>query len=217
MAKKKGLQLILPIVVGNQAEKLSDDAPEKRDPAKVDHTHRWKIYVRGANNEDISYFVDRVTIKLHESFPDHRRTSTHPPYEVNETGWGEFEVEISIHLKYSPDYKPVKLAHMLRLFPPDEDHHVQPSLVDPSRPGIMVTERLDEIIVTEPSEELFEAMVKHHQRTYPINGPVFNAQFEAAELAKYERVQKDMRDQTAALEKRLHDAQLAMQRLKTGH
>lgn len=39
------------------------------------HTHKWSIYVRGINNEDISYFVKSVTFRLHESFAQpNRRT-----------------------------------------------------------------------------------------------------------------------------------------------
>lgn len=33
-----------------------------------DFTHRWKVYVRGFNNEDISDYVKKVQFRLHESF-----------------------------------------------------------------------------------------------------------------------------------------------------
>ena len=35
---------------------------------ETDHTHRWTVYVRGFNGEDISYYVKRVSFKLHDSF-----------------------------------------------------------------------------------------------------------------------------------------------------
>jgi len=35
--------------------------------------------------------------KLHESYSDALRTVTKPPYEVTETGWGEFEIIIKIY------------------------------------------------------------------------------------------------------------------------
>lgn len=35
---------------------------------ETDHTHKWSVYVRGYNGEDISYYVKRVSFKLHDSF-----------------------------------------------------------------------------------------------------------------------------------------------------
>ena len=49
-----------PIIYGNSAVALKK--PEN------EHTHRWKIFVRGFNNEDISTYVRKVVFKLHESF-----------------------------------------------------------------------------------------------------------------------------------------------------
>ena len=49
-----------PIIYGNSAVALKK--PEN------EHTHRWTIFVRGFNNEDISTYVRKVIFKLHESF-----------------------------------------------------------------------------------------------------------------------------------------------------
>lgn len=49
-----------PIIYGNSAVALKK--PEN------EHTHRWTIFVRGFNNEDISTYVRKVVFKLHESF-----------------------------------------------------------------------------------------------------------------------------------------------------
>lgn len=50
----------LPIIYGNSAVVL-----KKPD---TDHTHKWTVFVRGFNNEDISTYVRKVVFKLHESF-----------------------------------------------------------------------------------------------------------------------------------------------------
>ena len=50
----------VPIVFGNLAVALKK--PEN------EHTHRWTVFVRGFNNEDISTFVRKVIFKLHDSF-----------------------------------------------------------------------------------------------------------------------------------------------------
>lgn len=49
-----------PIIFGNSAVALKK--PEN------EHTHRWTVFVRGFNNEDISTYVRKVVFKLHESF-----------------------------------------------------------------------------------------------------------------------------------------------------
>ncbi len=33
-----------------------------------DHTHKWTVYIRGLNGEDITYYIKRVSFKLHDSF-----------------------------------------------------------------------------------------------------------------------------------------------------
>ncbi len=47
-----------------------------------DFTHRWKIYVRGFNGEDISDFVKKVQFRLHESFaqPNRGKRGTLKPF-----------------------------------------------------------------------------------------------------------------------------------------
>jgi YEATS domain-containing protein 4 len=54
-----------PIVYGSVASAI-----KKPDG---DHTHRWTLYVRGFNDEDISSYVKKVVFKLHESFQQPNR------------------------------------------------------------------------------------------------------------------------------------------------
>jgi YEATS domain-containing protein 4 len=39
-------------------------------------THRWSLYVRGPQGEDISTFIEKVTFILHPSFQDPVRGKT---------------------------------------------------------------------------------------------------------------------------------------------
>jgi YEATS domain-containing protein 4 len=39
------------------------------------------------------------------------------PFELNETGWGEFQAVIRVHFKDS-DEQPIDLLHHLKLYPP---------------------------------------------------------------------------------------------------
>lgn len=106
---------------------------------ETEHTHRWTVYVRGFNDEDISYYVNTVHFKLHESFADHNRCVAQFPFEVTETGWGEFQIQIKITFQ-DPLVKPLLLLHHLRLYPPNEE----PSQLKTSKP--VVAETYDEIV-----------------------------------------------------------------------
>ena len=72
------------------------------------HTHQWTVYVRPYENEDMSTYVKKINFKLHDSYANQNRVITKPPYEVTETGWGEFEIVIKIYFQ-DPNERPVSL------------------------------------------------------------------------------------------------------------
>ena len=78
------------------------------------NTHRWIVYVRGPNNEDLSTFIKEVHFQLHESFDDPIRIIRNSPYEVSEVGWGEFTIQIKIHFHAEAEEPPVSLLHPLK-------------------------------------------------------------------------------------------------------
>lgn len=88
-----------PIVYGN----ISKGFGKKRE--EDGHTHQWTVYVKPFNNEDMSAYVKKIHFKLHESYENPNRIITKPPYEVSETGWGEFEVVIKIYFHDPTIYK----------------------------------------------------------------------------------------------------------------
>jgi hypothetical protein len=49
-------------------------------------------------------------------FPCLASEISRPPFEVTETGWGEFEVGIQIHF-HDPSQPPVSVVHLLKLHP----------------------------------------------------------------------------------------------------
>lgn len=100
---------------------------------ETDHTHKWTVYVRGFNGEDISYYIKRVSFKLHDSFAQPVRSINgtvvelltseididEAPFEVNETGWGEFQIQIKITF-HDPSQRPVTFNHTLKLHPSED-------------------------------------------------------------------------------------------------
>lgn len=67
--------------------------------------------------DDISHFIRRIQFKLHDSFPQPVRTCDRPPYQVSETGWGEFDIQIKIWWVAESGEKPLQTFHYLKLHP----------------------------------------------------------------------------------------------------
>lgn len=131
-----------PIVYGNRS--LSFGIKREEDG----HTHQWTVYVKPYENEDMSIYVKKVHFKLHESYANPNRILTKPPYEITETGWGEFEVVIKIYF-HDPTERPVTLYHILKLFQsPVVDGEI--SLNDGKR--ALVSESYEEIVFQEPTQ-----------------------------------------------------------------
>jgi YEATS domain-containing protein 4 len=79
----------LPFVYGSVAVYLGNKADDY-------NTHKWTLYLRGPNNEDLSSCIAKVVFQLHPSFAQPVRELSAPPFEVTEQGWGEFEAQIRI-------------------------------------------------------------------------------------------------------------------------
>lgn len=72
-------------------------------------THKWTTYVRSATNEDLSVLIKKVVFQLHPSFEKPTRTADVAPFELSESGWGEFEIGITIYFHPDVGEKPMEL------------------------------------------------------------------------------------------------------------
>ncbi|KAK1413080.1 hypothetical protein QVD17_34827 [Tagetes erecta] len=145
--KLKDVEISVPIVYGNVAFWLGKKASEYQ-------SHKWTVYVRGATNEDLSVVVKRVVFQLHSSFNNPMRVVEAPPFELSESGWGEFEIAITLHFHSDVSEKPLHLYHHLKLYPEDDSGSL--SVKKP-----VVVESYDEVVFAEPSEGLY-ARVQNH-------------------------------------------------------
>lgn len=62
---------------------------------------RWSvlIYMLDQNNKEIpAVILDKVTYTLHPTFTNPVRVLRQTPFKVEEEGWGEFDIPISIHI-----------------------------------------------------------------------------------------------------------------------
>lgn len=162
--RQKGVTIIKPIVYGN----ISRVLPEPQIDKDSKHTHSWVCYIKPYKNEEMSY-VKKVTFKLHESYgPQAERVMTTPPFEVQETGWGEFEVIIKIFF-VDPNERPVTIYHHLRLFHHDPNNPNPVPPVPTQKNKIVVAEHYDEIVFQDPS--LMMSQILNGQPKPFINGP----------------------------------------------
>jgi len=140
------------------------------------HSHRWTVYLRGLENEDLSYFIKSVAFTLHQSFAEPTRVLYSAPYEVSETGWGEFIIGITVTFHESSGLEPIQLQHMLKLFPPP---NVAPSTKKP-----VMSEVYDEFVFVDPSQEWWDRL--HSGPTRKIDNHPLMPWFTTPEFAKEE-------------------------------
>lgn len=80
----------LPLAYGSIAFYLGPTSDEY-------HTHKWTLYLRSPDpNFDLSKAVRKVIFQLHPSFGVPTRELSEPPFEVTESGWGEFEASMRV-------------------------------------------------------------------------------------------------------------------------
>uniref|UniRef100_A0A0E0A4Q1 YEATS domain-containing protein n=1 Tax=Oryza glumipatula TaxID=40148 RepID=A0A0E0A4Q1_9ORYZ len=130
--KLKDVEISFPIVYGTISFWLGKKASEY-------NSHKWTVYVRSATNEDLSVIVKRVVFQLHPSFTNPTRVVEQPPFELSESGWGEFEIAITLYFHSDVCEKRLDLFHQLKLYP-EEDTGPQstkkPVVVETLPPGI---------------------------------------------------------------------------------
>ena len=142
------------LVFGSKATPLPAD-PALRPPGTApDHTHKWTVYVRGVDGADITYWLKKVQFKLHETYSQSLRTIEAPaPFDVTETGWGEFEVAMKLFFTPEANEKPQSIYHQLKLHPFGEDKEAAKE-----RGDSVVSQNYDEIVFNEPVEAFFDVL-----------------------------------------------------------
>ena len=165
-----------PLLIGNTARPLGD-----RKPPTSDHTHEWTVQVKGVkDDDDISYFVKKVVFKLHDTYPNPTRTIEQPPYQVTETGWGEFDVQVKIFFAAESGEKPVALFHRLKLHPYGPEAEAVRA-----GDGVVSSWQYDEVVFNEPTEAMYEILTTNGSAVTPLErsaGNVFSQRTEQEEI-----------------------------------
>lgn len=165
----KCISLSVPIVYGNSAVRLAPEMRTEKTP--VDHTHEWTVFFKPVlDNVDLTPLLKRVTFKLHDTYENSVRSIEKPPYQVTETGWGEFEIIIKLHFHAGAELgineKNFQIFHSLKLHP-----------FNPQSPkrenGEVHSVLYDELVFQEPTEKVFEILTQKPANLLPysLSGP----------------------------------------------
>lgn len=105
------------------------------------------------NDEDISYWLKKVQFKLHETYANSLRTAEKAPFEVTETGWGEFEIQIKLYFVPESGEKPQTIWHGLKLHPYGPNAEQQRE-----RREAIISQNYEEVIFNEPVEQFYDIL-----------------------------------------------------------
>ncbi len=142
-----------------------------------------------------------------------------PPFQVSETGWGEFSVEVEVFLK-DPAAAPVRLTLPLKLHGSEGVHAGPPTPAQMEKP--VVGETYDELVFNKLPEdpaaraELLAGPVAHPP-PYPYRefmGASFSAE---AELLAVAAARRWIAERAEELEERLSKAKSAASALQHKH
>ncbi|KAL0258064.1 NuA4 histone H4 acetyltransferase complex and the SWR1 complex subunit [Diplodia seriata] len=160
----KGVKITRAFRIGSEAWKLD----EKNRPPGIpeDHTTGWRVYVENVDGgPDMSTWLNKVQFSLHETYPNNKRMIANPPFEVRETGWGGFTVEIRLYFQPFVGEKHAVRSHYLYLEP-----YGPPEIAERQRAANLVkAEILDFIEFNEPTEVLYAALTDE-ERQWPPEG-----------------------------------------------
>ena len=210
--------------------------------------------------DDLGYFVKRVTFKLHDTYQNAVRSKSKngplalfrnfknqiivcdpldidkPPFEVSETGWGEFEVHIRISFIPEAGEKQVSLYHHLKLHPWMEGENSAPPPIEQAlKLGPVHSWQYDEIVFNDPFQAFLNTLTAHpptplprtSKRPVPYNPsnpasleasrggvPEFTQAMEKEEAERLEAAKKAVAVEQERLRLRLHEREKELERLK---
>ncbi|CAI2375115.1 unnamed protein product [Moneuplotes crassus] len=174
--RKRKTTVVKPIVIGNISFYRQKKVEGKEDYA-------WCCYVRNAEKDKdgkiqpLHQFVRKVVFTLHESFDNNVIEIEKPPFSIVRNGWGEFDVNITIHFQDNSE-EPVTKIHGIRIF-----HLHQNQKATIKKP--VVNENYDEIVFNEPTEFFYHMLTDDPEETFKsqfINP--FPGQIDKAEESK---------------------------------
>jgi YEATS domain-containing protein 4 len=151
-------------VIGSEAWNLPPlGHPDRPKGVPEDHTKRWTVYVRQPEGDPaLTTWLNKVQFKIFNTYENPLRTCENPPFEVTETGWGGFSIDIRLHFQPISGEKAQYRQHFLQL----EKYGDAKQQEEQERTGCVRSEFLEVVQFNEPTEALFEALTTEDQWNY---------------------------------------------------
>ncbi|KAI1705080.1 YEATS family domain-containing protein [Ditylenchus destructor] len=171
--------IVKKIVYGNRAEKLSEKNA-------AGHTHSWTLYVKALDEDQcISNYVRKVEFVLHNSYQNPLRVIDKAPFELSETGYGGFDVQMKLF------FVDVNTKFVKTIFPL--------AIIDPKNPdGILVNEFYDEIVFDEMTEAMHTALTSSVQKEKDPEEKIREMEPVQRNLAYYEQIRQKLKNSLEA-------------------
>nr|OQO27289.1 hypothetical protein B0A51_04974 [Rachicladosporium sp. CCFEE 5018] len=158
----RGQKIARNFIIGNSAVQLPH--PLFIDPPSG-HTKGWRVYVRPLpNGPDITTWLKKVQFKLHHTYADASRTIESANvkdgcFEIQETGYGEFGVELRLYFPTESGEKAQYREHYLVLtyWGSPEQQAAQEAK------NWIVSERVETIEFNEPTVDFAKTLTSEEQ------------------------------------------------------
>lgn len=105
-----------------------------------------------------------MQFKIFNTYENPLRTCENPPFEVTETGWGGFSIDIRLHFQPISGEKAQYRQHFLQL----EKYGDEKMQAEQDRTGCVRSEFLEVVQFNEPTEALFDVLTSEDQWNYLI-------------------------------------------------
>ena len=156
----KGQSISRPFIIGSEAWPL-DETNTRTPDTPTEHTKGWVVYVRAPspNSPPLTSWLKKVSFKIYHTYDNPTRVVEHPPFEVRETGWGGFTVEIRLYFVGEAGVKPEYRSHFLQLEPYGDEE-----MMERQRRDLCVRSEICEFIeFNEPTEALWDVLTSDEQ------------------------------------------------------
>ncbi|EME45010.1 hypothetical protein DOTSEDRAFT_70906 [Dothistroma septosporum NZE10] len=169
----KGTILQRTFIIGNVTHVLPHPAhpSDPANPLPADHTKGWTVYVRPLpNGPDIRTWLKKVQFKLHNTYANASRTieassldvedlRNGKGFEVKETGYGEFAVELRLYFAPESAEKACYREHYLVL----GTYGTEEQKAKQEKDNMIVAEKLETISFNEPTIDFFKLMTDEEE------------------------------------------------------
>lgn len=112
-----------------------------------------------AGDPSLTTWLNKVQFKIFNTYENPLRTCESPPFEVTETGWGGFTIDVRLHFQPISGEKAQYRQHFLQL----EKYGDEKQQAEQERLGCVRSEYLEVVQFNEPTEALFEALTSEDQ------------------------------------------------------